>query len=140
MLYELSNIRIINQRILEGIDRTRMETTISAFANFRGIDITETTTFWTEPLKTNNSDNVLYGEASGILMTKDGLGLATFRGRGLTFNLGNGKIKDRGCRVYQTACASSAINKLSYFDNLVGLFEYDIDRSGNALLRIWEWK
>ena len=39
MLYELSNIRIINQRILEGIDKTRMETTISAFANFRGIDI-----------------------------------------------------------------------------------------------------
>jgi hypothetical protein len=90
-------------------------------------------------MPTRSNNNVLYGEANGVLMTKDRQGLATFRGRGLTFKLGNDRIKDRGCRIYSTTDASET-NKLSYLNSLVGLFEYDIDESGRRTLRIWEWK
>jgi hypothetical protein len=39
----------------------------------------------------------------------------------------------------------SAINlskwKLSYFNNVIGLFKYDIDNTGGgAEIKIWEWK
>ncbi|MDQ3838064.1 MAG: hypothetical protein M3297_02215 [Thermoproteota archaeon] len=138
ILYELNDIKIISQRIIEeDPNGIRIESTIYASSNFRGKDITETTTFWTMPIRSNN--NVLYGEANGVLMTKDRQGLATFRGRGLTFKLGNDRIKDRGCRIYSTTDASET-NKLSYLNSLVGLFEYDIDESGRRTLRIWEWK
>jgi hypothetical protein len=139
-LYELNDIKIISQRVIEDPD-TRIESTISASSDFRGIEITETTTFWTAPMSNNN--NILYGEANGILMTKDKQGLATFKGRGLTYKLGNGRIRDRGCRIYSTNGTngtSSVTNKLSNLNNLVGLFEYDIDESGIGTLRIWEWK
>jgi hypothetical protein len=134
ILYELNDIKIISQRIIEeDPNGIRIESTIYASSNFRGKDITETTTFWTMPTRSNN--NVLYGEANGVLMTKDRQGLATFRGRCLTFKLGNGRIKDRGCRIYSTTDASET-NKLSYLNSLVGFFEYDIDESGRRTLRI----
>jgi hypothetical protein len=138
ILYELNDIEIISQRVIENQNSTRIESTISASSGFRGIEITETTTFWTTPMSNNN--NILYGEANGILMTKDTQGFATFKGRGLTFKLGNGRTRDRGCRIYSTNGPSSLTNKLSHLNNLVGLFEYDIDESGAGTLRIWEWK
>jgi hypothetical protein len=138
VLYELNDIKIISQRVIEDPNSTRIESTISASSDFRGTEITETTTFWTTPMSNNN--NILYGEANGILMTKDRHGLATFKGRGLTFKLGNGRIRDRGCRIYSTNGSSSVTNKLSHLNNLVGLFEYDIDESEIGTLRIWEWK
>jgi hypothetical protein len=113
ILYELNDIKIMSQRILEDPNRTRIECTIYASANFRGIDITETTTFWTTPTSGNN--DILYGEAKGVLMTKDRQGLAT-------------------------SGESSATNKLSYLNNLIGPFEYDIDEYGRGTLKIWEWK
>ena len=40
----------------------------------------------------------------------------------------NGRIKDRGSKIYYTSNSDT----LSYFNNLVGLFEYDIDGLGNV--------
>jgi hypothetical protein len=135
LLYELNDLQIINQRILDS-NKMKIESTIHASSNFRGTTIAETTTFWTMPIQGNN--DILYGEANGVITTPDKQGLATFKGHGLTFKLENGRIKDRGCRIYMNA--SSATNKLSDLNNLIGLFEYDIDESRRGTLRIWEWK
>jgi hypothetical protein len=137
LLYKLNDIKIINQRILDS-DKIKIESTIRASSNFRGTNITEMATFWTMSIQSNS--DVLYGEARGVVTTQDRQGLATFRGHGLTFKLGNGRIRDRGCRIYSTSYASSATNKLSDLSNLVGLFEYDIDEIGRGTLSIWEWK
>lgn len=111
ILYELNDIKIISQRVIEDPNRIRIESTISASSDFRGTEITETTTFWTTP--TNNNNNILYGEANGVLITtRDRHGLATFHGRGLTFKLDNGRIKDRGYRIYSTDGPASEANKL----------------------------
>jgi hypothetical protein len=118
ILYELKNIHIIGQRVLD-TENAKVEPTITASGNFRGIPIIETTTFWIMPTKSNK--NVLYGEANGALVIEYSKEFAIFRGHGLTFILEKGNVRDRGARIYHTSSG-----KLSYLNNLVGLFEYDM--------------
>jgi hypothetical protein len=131
-LYELKKLFIIiNQRVLD-TENAKVETTITASGNFRGIPIIQTITFLTMPTKSNK--NVLYGEANGTLVIEYSKEFAIFRGHDeLTFILEKGNIRDRGARIYHTSSG-----KVSYLNNLVGLFEYDIEEDGNGILKIWE--
>jgi hypothetical protein len=146
LLYKLNDIHIVNQRIIDSTI-SKLETTITATGIFRDVPITETTTFWTMPLKSEDN-KVLYGEANGILSARNkhnNEDVVVFRGHGLTFKLNNGKIRDRGFRIYQIKNIDADINlskgKLSSLNNIIGLFEYDIDKNkGLAELKIWEWK
>ena len=93
ILYELKNIHIIGQRVLD-TENAKVETTITASGNFRGIPIIQTITFWTMPTKSNK--NVLYGEANGTLVIEYSKEFAIFRGHDeLTFILEKGNIRDR---------------------------------------------
>ena len=44
----------------------------------------------------------------------------------------------RGSLFYKTK--SSAGGKLSFLDNLVGVFEHEVDELGNTTGKVWEWK
>jgi len=70
----------------------------------------------------------------GIIMAGDSE-MATYAGEGLGRITSSG-IKWRGAGFYRT----SSTGKLSFLNNVVGLFEAEADAEGNFTEKIWEWK
>ena len=83
---------------------------------------------WTKP------DGSLHGEGEGVFATLDGE-TVTWRGVGVGRYGQNGAIRYGGCVSYRTA--SSKLAKLNSF---AGVFEFEVDNSGNTQSKVWEWK
>jgi hypothetical protein len=136
LIYEHTG-RVTGQRVLsvkEEEQRPKIETLFSARGKFKGIDVTETTTYWSIP----RSGGVFYGEAQGVIMTSNGNEMATYIGYGVgRFSGPGGRIIFRGSVYYRT---SSMEGKLASINNLVGVFEYEVDESGSSRAKVWEWK
>jgi hypothetical protein len=84
-------------------------------------------------------EGVLHGEGQGIVTTKDGKGVDTWTGQGVGKFTGPGKVSFRGSIFLRTPSASEGGN-LSYLNNMVGVFEYEVDEAGNCFSKTWEWK
>jgi hypothetical protein len=82
--------------------------------------------------------DAMHGEGQGVITTKDGKELATWTGQGIGRFTGSGKISFRGSLFFRTT--STGEGKLSSLNNLVGVFEYEVDEQGNVLSRVWEWR
>lgn len=52
---------------------------------------------------------------------------------------GPGKVSFRSSLFFKTPLTSEG-GKLSYFNNMVGVFEYEVDEAGNCSSKVWEWK
>ena len=83
---------------------------------------------------------VIYGKGQGIVTTRDRHEMATWTGRGIGRFTGSGKISFRGSLFFQTPSAAKEGGKLSFLNNLVGVFEYEVDEMGNCSSKVWEWK
>ena len=108
-----------------------METSFSGSAKYRGTDGTEIGTYWT----IYRPEGVLYGEGQGVITTKDGE-IATWTGSGIGKFTGQGKIRFHGPLLYRTL----STEKLAFLNNLVGVYENEIDENQNMLYKVWEWK
>jgi hypothetical protein len=84
-------------------------------------------------------EGVLQGEGQGIVMTKDGQGMASWTGQGIGRFTGPGRVSFRGALYFRTPSASEG-GKLSDLNNMVGVFEYETDETGNCSSKTWEWK
>lgn len=125
--------KITGQRVLDvegGIPK--METSFSATAKFKGLEATDMGTYWSAP----RSGGAIHGEGQGVLMSKDGQEMATWTGQGVGRFTSPGKIRFVGSLFFSTASAG----KLSFLNNLVGVFEYESDELGNTSSKVWEWK
>src|SRR5215831_14892318 len=136
MLGELifeSKGRITGQRVLSvegGIPKS--EISISGTGLFNGsLEVTETNTY----SSIRRPDGTSYGEAQGVIMTKDGseVSIATGRGEGKT--TGSGKMRFVGALFEKYSK-----DKLSFLNHLIGLSEYEVDEFGNYEHKLWEWK
>ena len=78
----------------------------------------------------------MHGEGQGVVMTKDGSEMATWTGQGIGRFTSAGKIRFIGSLFYST----SSNGKLAFFNNLVGVFEYEADEQGDTSAKVWEWK
>ena len=78
----------------------------------------------------------MYGEGQGVLMSKDGQEMATWTGQGIGRFTSPGKIRFTGSLFFST----SSTGKLAFLNNLVAVFEYQSDESGNTSAKAWEWK
>jgi hypothetical protein len=108
-----------------------VEITVSTSGKFNGVDVTHLITYWTRP----KPPNLIYGESQGVIMTKDGE-TATERGYGLGEFVSAGRMRVRG-----TAFFTGPVNgKISFLNNLLGVFEYEADEQGNTTGKVWEWK
>jgi hypothetical protein len=125
--------KITSQRVLdvEG-GQPKIETSFSAAGNYRGVETTATVTYWGSP----RPGGAIYGEGQGALMSKDGQEMATWTGQGIGRFTGPGKIRFTGSLLFNT----SSTGKLAFLNNLVGVFEYESDESGNTSAKVWEWK
>jgi hypothetical protein len=70
-------------------------------------------------------------------MAKDSSGeTATWTGYGIGHLAAGGTVSYRGSLFFRT----NSTGKMSYLNNIVGVFEYEVDESGNTAAKVWEWK
>lgn len=125
--------KITGQRVLDvGGGMPKMETSFSANGKFKGVEVIDTGTYWSTP----RPGAAIYGEGQGVLMSKDGQEMAIWTGQGIGRFTSPGKIRFAGSLFFSTACTG----KLAFFNNLVGVFEYEADELGNTSSKVWEWK
>jgi hypothetical protein len=97
--------------------------------------VKETFTFEGRPTTTTTTKGVLHGKGKGVIMAGESE-LATYTGEGVGRPSSSGSINYRGSIFYST----SSNGKLEFLDNLIGVFESEIDTEGNFSEKIWEWK
>jgi hypothetical protein len=119
-----------SQRVVDIKGRT-METTVMASGSLKGVQVTETLTYVANP----TSKGVLHGVGNGILTTEDG-DIVTFTGEGIGAFDASGVLKWRGAIFFDT----SSEGKLGSLNNIVGVFEAQVDAQGNFRDKTWEWK
>ena len=140
LIYEHKG-KVIGQRVLgnasekgEAVVLPKVETTFSADAKLKGtIDITDTGTY----LSIIRPGGILHGEGQGLYMAKDGTGeTATWTGQGVGRLTEGGRVSYRGSLFFR----ANSTGKLSFLNNIVTVFEYEVDESGNTTAKMWEWK
>jgi hypothetical protein len=125
--------KITGQRVLD-VDGPKIETSFIMSGRYKGEEGTDIGTYCS--VMRQGEEGVMYGEGQGVVTTKDGKGMATWTGQGIGRFTGHGKISFRGSLFFR----AHAGGKLSSFNNLVGLFEYEVDEEGNCSSKVWEWK
>lgn len=121
--------KVIGQRVLDA-DGPTMETSISAKGIIKGTQVNESLTCVARP----SSQGILHGRGQGLLMSGESE-MATFTGEGIGRFSPSG-IKWRGA-VFLKA---GSTRKLAFLNNVVGVFEAEIDMEGNFSEKTWEWK
>lgn len=121
--------KIIGQRVLD-VEGPTMETSVSASGKIRGTEVNVNITYFASPTSTG----VLHGEGKGVIMagvsemaTETGTATGVFTSSG---------VKWRGAQFYRT----SSTGRLASLNNVVGVFEAEVDTEGNFSLKTWEWK
>jgi hypothetical protein len=102
---EESRGKITGRRVLNVERVLKMETSFAMEGNYRGTPCTDVGTY-TAMLE----DGVLHGEGQGIVMTKDGQGMASWTGQGVGRFTGPGKVSFRGSLFFRTPSGSEGGN------------------------------
>ena len=87
-------------------------------------------TYWSTP----RADGTLCGEGHGVFATDDGE-MVTWKGIGTGMFTGGRKLSYRGALMYNTSS-----KKLARLNEIVGVFEFEVDADGNTHSKTWEWK
>ena len=131
--------RITGQRVLD-IEGPTIETSVSVSGTMKGIRVQEMITFIGTPTE---EKGVIHGVGKGVIIAADGGGevpeMVTYTGEGAGRFSSSGSVKWRGSVFFRTSSAGGG-GKLAFLNNLVGLFESEIDADGNFLEKTWEWK
>jgi hypothetical protein len=135
-LIEEESGKITGQRVLD-VEGPKMETSFKMNGKFGGIEGSDIGTYCTV-MREGSEPGVMYGEGQGVITTKDGQGMATWTGQGIGRFTAPGKMSFRGSVFYRTT--STGGGKISSLNNVVGVFEYEMDEQGNSSTKVWEWK
>jgi hypothetical protein len=124
--------KVSSQRVID-VKGPTMETSVTANGRLRSVQVTETLTY----VANTSSKGVLHGVGNGIITTQDG-DLATYTGEGIGRYDASGVLDWRGAIFFEAS--SEGEGKLGFLNNLVGVFEAQVDAEGNFTDKIWEWK
>jgi hypothetical protein len=91
------------------------------------IEVTDTGEF----LSISKGDNFIYEPGNGVIMTKDGSETANYT----SIDVGN-STDYQGASAYST----NSTGKLSFLNNILGIYKGEVDESGNFVLKEWQWK
>jgi hypothetical protein len=139
--------KVTSQRVLD-VEGPTIETSVSTSGTVKGVQVREMITFIGTP---TTERGVLHGVGKGILTTVgDGeeSEMIAYTGEGIGRFDSSGSIKWRGSvftrkQYYSKTSGPSSSQgdgKLSFLNNMVGIFESEIDAAGNFSEKIWEWK
>ncbi len=119
---ELMNMRVIS--VEEG--RPKIEVTISQNGLLKGVEVTSIVTYSSIP---REQGGAIYTEGQGVFMSKEGNGssgeTATWTGQGIAHYYSGRRRRDVG----SIFCRTSSNGKLAFLNNMVGVFEYEADKS-----------
>lgn len=121
--------KMLGQRVLDAEGPT-METSISARGSMKGTQVSENLTYVAKPV----SLGVLHGRGQGVVMAGES-DMVAYTGEGVG-RLSPSGVKWRGAIYYMT----SSKGRLAFLNNVVGVFESEVDLEGNFTDKIWEWK
>lgn len=122
--------KITNQRVLGVHPHPIIESTFVANQTILGdIPARDLGTYWAT-LYTNGS---VHGEGHGISTTTDGE-MVTWTAEGVGYTNPEGDVRFEGSLFFHT----SSEGELSYLNNKVGFFDYEVDSEGNTLASVWE--
>lgn len=129
--------QITGQRVLD-VESQKVEVSYTAMGKYKGdVGYTEIATYWSVPSARKNNES--YGEGHGIITAKDGE-TATWRLHGIGQVLPSGGRSLKGSAVYRSIQSTGKVGKLAELDNVVVVFEYEIDANGNYHGKAWQWK
>jgi hypothetical protein len=129
--------RIIGQRVLAVSPQPQLEFSFMANASINNgdddgvINAINTGT----SVSTLNADGTFRGEGQGILRTQGG-GVATWTNQVVGSITSEGTIVTRGVGIWSTP---STTGELAFMNNMITVFEVQIDGEGNLSAREWEW-
>src|SRR5829696_9085416 len=128
--------RIIGQRVLAVTPQPQLEFSFMANAtiNISNGSVVNAINTGTS-LSTLNADGTFRGEGQGILRTQSG-GVATWTNQVVGSLTPDGTIITRGVGFWSTP---STTGELAFMNNMMTVFEVQIDREGNLSAREWEW-
>ncbi len=108
----------------------KIESSFQQSGKILGVEVTDMGTYWS----VIRAGGMLYGEAHGVMMTKDNE-MATYTAQGVGRFTKQGASTWRGSLFFQTSS-----QKLAHLNSIVTVFEYEIDENGNTHAKLWEWK
>lgn len=109
----------------------QVEVSFQASGQIFGVDYTEMGTY----RSAFKSTGFMRGQGQGILTTKDG-DLISWTGEGIGKPTGKGSAASwRGSIFYQTSSP-----RLAKLNGICAVFEHEVDETGNAKSRVYEWK
>ncbi|HEY9387384.1 MAG TPA: hypothetical protein VIP70_10115 [Nitrososphaeraceae archaeon] len=109
-----------------GANRTQFTFTSNGTLN-GNIEATDTG----EYVSVSKGNNLTYDQGQGVIATKDGSETANY-----TFiDVANGTVY-QGAAAYST----NSTGKLSFLNNILGIFKGETDESGNFVGTEWQWK
>lgn len=121
--------KVIGQRVLD-IEGPTIEASVSVKGSARGIPINGSITYVTRP----SSPGVLSGKGQGVL-TSEELEIVTFIAEGI------GRITTYGMKVHGAVfLKAGTTGKLAFLNDVVGIFEAEVDTEGNFSEKTWELK
>jgi hypothetical protein len=129
--------RIIGQRVLAVTPQPQLEFSFMANASInRGSDGVVINAINTgTSVSTLNADGTFRGQGQGILRTQGG-DVATWTNQVVGSITPEGTIITRGVGIWSTP---STTGELAFMNNMITVFEVQIDREGNLSAREWEW-
>ena len=130
--------RIIGQRVLAVTPQPQLEFSFMANAtiNSGGGNIVINAINTGTSVSTLNADGTFSGQGQGILRTEGG-DVATWTNQVVGNLTPEGTIITRGVGFWSTP---STTGELAFMNNMITVFEVQIDREGNLSAREWEWR
>ena len=131
VLYEESGKANITRVLSSDATEIDVEVTLQTKGKILGVEQNST---WTYNSKTR-PDGSIQGTGTGFMTTKNGDVIA-LDGTGASKGMNpDGSIAYRGMIYFQTAS-----EEFAQLNGMAGVFEYDVDREGNATTKVWEWR
>jgi hypothetical protein len=129
--------KITGHRILD-VEGPKIERSFIMTGTYKEVEATDTGTFWTVMRQSTQVEPIMYAEAQGVITAKDGEGMATYTAQGIGRVTSAGKVRFHGSVFFRTTLTGG--RRLSFLDNVVGVFEYEGDEERNCSVKVWEWK
>jgi hypothetical protein len=127
--------RIIGQRVLAVTPQPQLEFSFMANASINNGSVVINAINTGTSVSTLNADGTFRGEGQGILRTQTG-GVATWTNQVVGSLTPEGTIITRGVGFWSTP---STTGELAFMNNMMTVFEVQIDGEGNLSAREWEW-
>jgi hypothetical protein len=127
--------RIIGQRVLAVTPQPQLEFSFMANASINNGSVVINAINTGTSISTLNADGTFRGEGQGIVRTQTG-GVATWTNQVVGSITPEGTIISRGVGIWSTP---STMGELGFMNNMITVFEVQIDREGNLSAREWEW-